>query len=46
VQRQFPDGQIQIYQQSILQAMSGDIALEKMIQTDGHEMFFSGFRPY
>jgi hypothetical protein len=46
LQRQFPDGQIQIYQQSLLQAMNADASLEKMIQTDGHEMFFSGFKPY
>jgi len=46
VQRQFPDGQIQIYQQSLLQTISGDVPLEKLIQTDGHEMFFSGFKPY
>ena len=46
VQRQFPDGQIQIYQQSLLQTLSGDAPLEKMIQTDAHEMFFSGFKPY
>ena len=46
VQRQFPDGQIQIYQQSLLQTISGEASLEKMIQTDAHEMFFSGFKPY
>ena len=46
VQRQFPDGQIQIYQQSLLQAISGDVSVEKLIQTDAHEMFFSGFKPY
>jgi hypothetical protein len=46
VQRQFPDGQIQIYQQSLLQTLSGDTPLEKLIQSDGHEMFFSGFKPY
>jgi hypothetical protein len=46
VQRQFPDGQIQIYQQSLLQALSGDVPFEKLIQTDAHEMFFSGFKPY
>ncbi len=46
VQRQFPDGQIQIYQQSLLQTISGEVPLEKLIQTDGHEMFFSGFKPY
>jgi hypothetical protein len=46
VERQFPDGQIQIYQQSLLQALNGDVPLEKMIQSDGHEMFFSGFKPY
>jgi hypothetical protein len=46
VQRQFPDGQIQIYQQSLLQTLSGDTPLEKLIQTDAHEMFFSGFKPY
>ncbi len=46
VQRQFPDGQIQIYQQSLLQTISSDVSIEKLIQTDAHEMFFSGFRPY
>ena len=46
VQRQFPDGQIQIYQQSLLQTISSDISIEKLIQTDAHEMFFSGFKPY
>jgi hypothetical protein len=46
VERQFPDGQIQIYQQSLLQALNGDVPLDKLIQSDGHEMFFSGFNPY
>ena len=46
VQRQFPDGQIQIYQQSLLQTISTDISIEKLIQSDAHEMFFSGFKPY
>ena len=46
VQRQFPDGQIQIYQKSLLQIISGDVSVEKLIQTDAHEMFFSGFKPY
>jgi hypothetical protein len=46
VQRQFPDGQIQIYQQSLLQTINGEASLEKLIQTDAHEMFFSGFKPY
>ncbi|WP_143744003.1 hypothetical protein [Polynucleobacter cosmopolitanus] len=46
VQRQFPDGQIQIYQQSLLQTIGGEVPLEKLIQTDAHEMFFSGFKPY
>lgn len=46
IQRQFPDGQIQIYQQSLLQTISGDVSVEKLIQTDAHEMFFSGFKPY
>ena len=46
VQRQFPDGQIQIYQQSLLQTIDGEVSLEKLIQTDAHEMFFSGFKPY
>lgn len=46
VQRQFPDGQIQIYQQSLLQTISNDVSIEKLIQTDAHEMFFSGFKPY
>lgn len=46
VQRQFPDGQIQIYQQSLLQTISSDVSIEKLMQTDAHEMFFSGFKPY
>lgn len=46
VQRQFPDGQIQIYQQSLLQTIGGDVSVEKLIQIDAHEMFFSGFKPY
>jgi hypothetical protein len=46
VERQFPDGLIQIYQQSLLQSISGDVSIEKLIQSDGHEMFFSGFKPY
>jgi hypothetical protein len=46
VERQFPDGLIQVYQQSLLQTMSGDTPIEKLIQSDGHEMFFSGFKPY
>jgi hypothetical protein len=46
VQRHFPDGQIQIYQQSLLQTTNGEVSLEKMVQTDAHEMFFSGFKPY
>lgn len=46
VLRQFPDGQIQIYQQSLLQTISGEVSLEKLVQTDAHEMFFSGFKPY
>ena len=45
-QRQFPDGQIQIYQQSLLQTIGDEVPLEKLIQTDAHEMFFSGFKPY
>ncbi len=46
VQRNFPDGLIQIYQQSLLQGISGEVSIEKLIQSDGHEMFFSGFKPY
>jgi len=46
VQRQFSDGQIQIYQQSLLQTISGEVSVEKLTQTDAHEMFFSGFKPY
>lgn len=46
VQRHFPDGQIQIYQQSLLQTISSDVSIEKLIQSDAHEMFFSGFKPY
>jgi hypothetical protein len=30
----------------LLQGISGEVPLEKLIQTDGHEMFFSGFKPY
>jgi hypothetical protein len=46
VERQFPDGLIQIYQQSLLQSISSDVSIEKLIESDGHEMFFSGFKPY
>lgn len=46
VQRQFPDGQIQIYQQSLLQTIDGDVSIDQLIQSDAHEMFFSGFKPY
>ncbi len=46
VQRLFPDGQIQIYQQSLLQTIDDGVSIEKLIQTDAHEMFFSGFKPY
>lgn len=46
VERQFPDGQIQIYQQSLLQTITGDTPIEKLIHSDGHEMFFTGFKPY
>ena len=46
VQRLFPDGQIQIYQQSLLQTIGDGVSIEKLIQTDAHEMFFSGFKPY
>uniref|UniRef100_UPI004047725A hypothetical protein n=2 Tax=Polynucleobacter sp. TaxID=2029855 RepID=UPI004047725A len=46
MQRNFPDGQIQFYQQSLLQGLVCEGPLEKLIQTDAHEMFFSGFKPY
>ena len=46
VQRNLPDGQIQIYQQSILQAIKGNTPTEKILRSDEHEMFFTGFKPY
>jgi hypothetical protein len=46
VQRNLPDGQIQIYQQSILQVIKGNTPTEKILRSDEHEMFFTGFKPY
>jgi hypothetical protein len=46
VQRNLPDGQIQIYQQSILQSLKNNLAIEKILRSDEHEMFFTGFKPY
>lgn len=46
VQRNLPDGQIQIYQQSILQSLKNNVAIEKVLRSDEHEMFFTGFKPY
>ena len=46
VQRNLPDGQIQIYQQSILQSLKNNLAIEKILGSDEHEMFFTGFKPY
>ncbi len=46
VQRNLPDGQIQIYQQSILQAIKANTPTEKILRSDEHEMFFTGFKPY
>jgi hypothetical protein len=46
VQRQLQDGQVQIYQQSLLQAMKDHSAIENIIRSDEHEMFFTGFKPY
>ncbi len=46
VQRQLPDGQVQIYQQSLLQAVKDNSSIEQITRSDDHEMFFSGFKPY
>ncbi len=46
VQRNLPDGQIQIYQQSILQVIKNNAPIEKILRSDEHEMFFTGFKPY
>ncbi len=46
VQRNLPDGQVQIYQQSILQSLKNNLAIEKILRSDEHEMFFTGFKPY
>ncbi|MFM9156164.1 MAG: hypothetical protein ACKOPD_08570 [Polynucleobacter victoriensis] len=46
VQRNLPDGQIQIYQQSILQSLKNNLAVEKILRSDEHDMFFTGFKPY
>ena len=46
VERHFPDGQVQIYQQSILQSMKHAVPIEKILRSDEHEMFFTGFKPY
>lgn len=46
VQRNLPDGQIQIYQQSILQVIKNNAPIEKILRSDEHGMFFTGFKPY
>ncbi len=46
VQRQLTDGQVQIYQQSVLQAIKDNTSIDKLIRSDEHEMFFTGFKPY
>jgi hypothetical protein len=46
VQRTFPDGLVQIYQQSILQGLNHEPALEKILSSDEHSMFLTGFKPY
>ena len=46
VERKFPDGQIFIYQQSILQNLNADQSLEKVLNSDEHMMFLNGFKPY
>jgi hypothetical protein len=46
VQRQLTDGQVQIYQQSVLQAIKDNTSIDKIIRSDEHEMFFTGFKPY
>jgi hypothetical protein len=46
VQRVFPDGQVLIYQQTILQTLSSNQDLEKTLSSDEHSMFLSGFKPY
>lgn len=46
VQRQLPDGQVQIYQQSLLQAVKDNSSIEQITRSDQHEMFFTGFKPY
>lgn len=46
LQRTFPDGLVQIYQQSILQTLNSDQSIEKILSSDEHNMFLSGFKPY
>lgn len=46
LQRNFPDGLIQIYQQSILQNLSNEQSVENILSSDEHNMFLSGFKPY
>jgi hypothetical protein len=46
VERKFADGQTFIFQQSILQSLSADQALEKVLLSDEHMMFLNGFKPY
>ena len=41
-----PDGQVLIYQQTILQTLSSNQDLEKTLSSDEHSMFLSGFKPY
>ncbi len=46
VERKFPDGQTFIFQQSILQSLSAEQSLEKVLLSDEHMMFLNGFKPY
>lgn len=46
LQRNFPDGLVQIYQQSILQTLNSDQSIEKILNSDEHSMFLTGFKPY
>jgi hypothetical protein len=45
-QRVFPDGQVMIFQQTILQTLTSNQDLEKSLSSDEHSMFLSGFKPY
>jgi hypothetical protein len=46
LQRTFPDGLVQIYQQSILHTLNNDQSIEKILNSDEHNMFLTGFKPY